>query len=334
MTMTPVPDSMKAIVAREPGDADVLVLAERPVPVPGPGEVLLRVLAAGVNRPDIMQRQGVSRPAAGVTDVLGLEVCGEVAACGAGVDGQLLGQRLMSLVGGGAYAPWCVASVDHSFVVPARLSDVEAAALPEGLFTVWHNLFELGRLAMGETVLIHGAGGGIGTLAVRMAHAAGATVIVTGSDETRFAELKSMGADAAICWPTTDFTQACLDHTEGRGVDVVLDMVGGDYVRRNLQAMAFGGRHVSLSFMQGSAVNMELLTLMQRQLSLHSSTMRPQSHHEKSRMARCIGKHVMPLVKNGRIGPRIHATIALGDAASAHRLLESGKVFGKVVLVP
>lgn len=329
-----LPSTMQAIVAREPGDASVLVLAERPVPRPGSGELLLRVLAAGINRPDIMQRQGIAKPAPGVTDVLGLEVCGEVVACGPGVDPALRGTRRMALVPGGGYAPWCVTAVDHSFAVPARLSDAEAAALPEGLFTVWHNLFELGRLAMGETVLIHGATGGIGSLAVQMAHAASCTVIATASDEARFADLKAMGADLAICWPTTDFVQACLDFTGGRGVDVVLDIVGGDYVRRNLQAMAFGGRHVSLSFMQGSAVTVELLTLMQRQLSLHSSTMRPQTHAEKARMAQAIARHVLPLLASGRIAPRLHARLPLAQAAQAHALLESGQVFGKLVLEP
>ena len=329
-----LPSTMQAIVAREPGDASVLVLAERPVPQPRPGEMLLRVLAAGINRPDIMQRQGISKPAPGVTDVLGLEVCGEVVACGPGVDNALRGTRRMALVPGGGYAPWCVTAVDHSFAVPARLSDAEAAALPEGLFTVWHNLFELGRLSMGETVLIHGATGGIGSLAVQMAHAAGCTVIATASDEARFADLKAMGADLAICWPTTDFVQACTDFTNGRGVDVVLDIVGGDYVHRNLQAMAFGGRHVSLSFMQGSAVTVELLMLMQRQLSLHSSTMRPQTHAEKARVAQAISRHVLPLLASGRIVPRLHARLPLAQAAQAHTLLESGQVFGKLVLEP
>ena len=333
-SMTHVPATMQAVIAREPGNASVLALAERSIPVPAPGEVLLRVRAAGINRPDIMQRQGIARPAPGITDILGLEVCGEVIACGDNVDEHLMGQRLMSLLPGGGYAPWCVATACHSFAVPDDLSDAEAAALPEGLFTVWHNLFELGRLAMGETVLIHGAAGGIGTLAVRMAHAAGAIVIATGSDESRFAELKVMGADKTICWPSTDFSQACLDYTEGRGVDVVLDIVGGDYVRRNLQAMAFGGRHVSLSFMQGSAIQLELAMLMQKQLSLHSSTMRPQSHEEKTRMAQAIARHVLPLVKQGRVLPRIHATFPLAHAVQAHEMLESGKVFGKLVLTP
>jgi NADPH2:quinone reductase len=244
-----------------------------------------------------------------------------------------MGQRLMSLVPGGGYAPWCTAALEHSFVVPANLSDAEAAALPEGLFTVWHNLFELSRLAMGETVLIHGGAGGIGTLATQMARAAGCTVIVTDSDESRFAALKALGADLTVCWPTTDFTQACLDYTGGRGVDVVLDIVGGDYVRRNLQALAFGGRHVSLSFMQGSVVNVDLLTLMQKQLSLHSSTLRPQSHAEKTRMAAQITRHVLPQLRNGRIKPRLHGSLPLAEAAASHALLESGQVFGKLVLL-
>lgn len=333
-TMPCLPDSMQAIVARQPGDAGVLALVERPMPRPSAGEVLLRVLGAGINRPDLMQRQGIAKPAPGITDVLGLEVCGEVAACGPGVSPTLLGQRRMALVPGGGYAPWCVAAVDHSFVAPERLTDAEAAALPEGLFTVWHNLFELGRLGMGETVLIHGAAGGIGTLAVQMAHAAGCTVVATAGDAARLDALKPLGADFGISWRDTDFVQACLDFTQGRGVDVVLDIVGGDYVRRNLQAMAFGGRHVSLSFMQGSAVTVDLLTLMQRQLSLHSSTMRPQTHAEKARMAQAITRHVLPLIGSGRIAPRLHACMPLADAAQAHALLESGQVFGKLVLVP
>ncbi len=332
--MTVIPATMQAIIAREPGDASVLTLATRPVPEPAPGEVLLRVRSAGVNRPDIMQRQGLARPAEGVTDVLGLEACGEVVACGPGVSEALLGQRMMSLLAGGGYAPWCVARVEHSFVVPQNLDDDAAAALPEGLFTVWHNLFELGRLRMGETVLIHGAAGGIGTLAVRMAHAAGARVIATAGRADRLAALRDMGAAQAICYRDTDFVQTCLDATQGRGVDVVVDVVGGDYVRRNLQALGFGGRHISLSFLQGATVEIELLTLMQKQLSLHSSTMRPQSQAEKSRMARAIERHVLPLVADGRIAPRISTALPLAEAGHAHRILESGDVFGKVVLHP
>lgn len=333
MTET-IPTFMQAIIAREPGDASVLTFAERPVCTPKASEVVLRVLSAGVNRPDIMQRQGIAKPATGATDVLGLEVCGEVVACGADVPSKWLGQRIMALVPGGGYAPWCIAPIEHCFVVPSHLSNEAAAALPEGLFTVWHNLFELGQLQMGETVLIHGGAGGIGTLAIRMAKAAGATVITTAGQNDQVAELMKMGADLAINYQTTDFTQACREFTHNRGVDVVLDIVGGPYIARNLSIMAFGGRHVSLSFMQGSAVTVELLTLMQKQLSLHSSTMRPQTHQEKARMAQAIDRHVLPLIANGAVLPRIHATLPLSQAAQAHRLLESAAVFGKLVLIP
>jgi NADPH2:quinone reductase len=332
--MTSFPAHMQAVVAREPGDAGVLTLVRRAVPEPAAGEVLLRVHAAGVNRPDIMQRKGLAKPPAGVTDVLGLEVCGEVVACGPGVPAEFLGRRLMSLVPGGGYAPWCVAPVDHSLVVPEALDDVAAAAMPEGLFTVWHNLFELGRLQMGDTVLLHGASGGIGSLAIRMACAVGARVVATVARPDRSATLLDMGASTVICYRETDFVEACLDYTRGRGVDVVLDVVGGDYIRRNLQALAFGGRHVSLSFMQGSSVTVELLTLMQKQLSLHASTLRPQSFHEKTRMANCLRQQVLPLIERQVVRPRIHAALPLAEAIRAHELLESGAVFGKLVLVP
>jgi NADPH2:quinone reductase len=332
--MKSYPTHMQAVIAKEPGAASVLTLVERKVPEPGAGEVLLRVTAAGINRPDIMQRQGLAKLAAGVTDILGLEVCGEVVACGPGVPEDMQGRRLMSLVPGGGYAPWCVAPVDHSFAVPDGLDDVAAAAMPEGLFTVWHNLFELGRLQMGETVLIHGASGGIGTLAIRMARAAGAIVVATVAQPERSAALQEMGVSKVIWYQDTDFVEACLAFTEGRGVDVVLDVVGGDYVSRNLQLLRFGGRHVSLSFMKGSSVTIELLTLMQKQLSLHSSTMRPQPFKEKTRMADGIRKHVLPLVASNQVRPRIHATFPLADVIRAHEMLESDDVFGKLVLVP
>lgn len=332
--MNQIPTEMQAVIAREPGGATVLTMAARPVPAPGVGEVLLRVHSAGVNRPDIMQRQGVSAPAQGVTDVLGLEACGEVVACGPGVPESLRGRRLMSLLAGGGYAPWCLARVDHSLAVPEGLDDAQASALPEGLFTIWHNLFELGGLRMGETVLIHGGGGGIGTLAIQMAHVTGARVIVTDGERDRSDALRELGADEVICFHDTDFVEACAAFTQGRGVDVVLDIVGGDYVRRNLQALAFGGRHVSLSFLLGSAVTIELLTLMQKQLSLHSSTMRPQTDAEKARMAVQLRRHVLPLVAAGRIRPKMAQRLPLADAVRAHQLLESGKVFGKLVLKP
>lgn len=325
---------MQAIVAPAPGGPEVLQLLARPIPQPGAGEVLLQVLAAGVNRPDIMQRQGLSKPPVGVTDVLGLEVSGIVTACGAGVSDEWLGQRVMALVPGGGYAPWCTAPIDHALLVPSTLSDVNAAALPEGLFTVWHNLFELGQLRMGEAVLIHGGSGGIGTLAIRMAHLAGARVITTISNPLHAPALQAAGADVVICWKTDDFLSASLAATEGRGVDVVLDIVGGDYVMRNLQAMAFGGRHVSLSFMQGSRVEIDLMLLMQRQISLHSSTMRPQTHAEKTRMAAALRQYVLPLVTSSKLLPHVQQSFELSQAAEAHTALEKGGVLGKLVLLP
>lgn len=325
---------MQAIVAPAPGGPEVLQLLARPIPQPGAGEVLLQVLAAGVNRPDIMQRQGLSKPPVGVTDVLGLEVSGIVTACGAGVSDEWLGQRVMALVPGGGYAPWCTAPIDHALLVPSTLSDVNAAALPEGLFTVWHNLFELGQLRMGEAVLIHGGSGGIGTLAIRMAHLAGARVITTISNPLHAPALQAAGADVVICWKTDDFVSASLAATEGRGVDVVLDIVGGDYVMRNLQAMAFGGRHVSLSFMQGSRVEIDLMLLMQRQISLHSSTMRPQTHAEKTRMAAALRQYVLPLVTSSKLLPHVQQSFELSQAAEAHTALEKGGVLGKLVLLP
>jgi len=323
---------MHAIVARAPGGPEVLMLTERPVPLPGPGQVLLRVSAAGVNRPDVMQREGRAKPAAGVTDVLGLEASGEVAACGPGVHRLAVGAQVMALLPGGGYAPWCIANADHCLPLPVGFDPVEAGALPEGLFTIWHNLFELASLKMGETVLIHGAAGGIGSLAIRMAYAAGARVIATVGRKDRIEALRKMGAAEVICYQDTDFVAASRAFTQGRGVDVVVDVVGGDYVQRNLDALAFGGRHVSLSFLQGSQVNVELLTLMQKQLSLHASTLRPQSDDEKTRMARLIERHILPLVLEGRIRPRLHQTLPLAMAGEAHRLLESGDVFGKLVL--
>lgn len=332
--MTTEKQAMHAIVAPTPGGPEVLQLLARPIPQPAAGEVLLKVLAAGINRPDIMQRQGISKPPVGVTDVLGLEVCGIVTACGAGVSDRWLGQRMMALVPGGGYAPWCTAPIDHALAAPSILSDVDAAALPEGLFTVWHNLFELGQLRMGETVLIHGGSGGIGTLAIRMAYLAGARVITTISNPLHAPVLKAAGADVVICWKTEDFVSASLKATEGRGVDVVLDTVGGDYVMRNLQSMAFGGRHVSLSFMQGAKVEVDLMLVMQRQLSIHSSTMRPQSHAEKNRMATALRQYVLPLIVSGKLMPRVQQSFALSQAAEAHSVLEKGGVLGKLVLLP
>ncbi len=325
---------MKAIVAQGLGEVDVLKMVERPIPQPGPGEILLRVSAAGVNRPDVMQRRGIITVPAGVTDILGLEASGVVVGLGVGVDQFSIGQSVMALLSGGGYAQYAIATADHCFLVPFGMSMNEAAALPEGAFTVWHNLFILGRLQPGETLLIHGGASGIGTLATRLAKAIGAQVIVTvGSDEKQ-AFMRELGAVEAINYKTQDFVKICHEITDGVGVDVVLDIVGGDAVMRNLEAMAPGGRHVSLSFMQGSVVPIDLQILMKKQLMLTSSTMRPKSWAEKTRIAQDIQRYLLPLLRNAQVRPHIHAALRLDEAAQAHHFLESGANCGKVILLP
>jgi NADPH:quinone reductase len=306
---------MKAVIAREPG---------------GP-EVLHGVAAAGVNRPDLMQRSGAPI-APGVTDVLGLEAAGIVVATGPGVDEFAPGDRVMALLNGGGYAEYCVAQAAHCLPVPAGLSLQEAAGVPEAAFTVWHNLFELGRLRSGDSVLIHGAASGVGSFAVQCAHAAGARVIATAGGPQKIAMLQALGVWRAVNRHTEDFVEVVNDCTEGRGVDVVLDNVGGPYVARNLAAMAMGGRHVSLSFLQGAKIELDLQVLMRKNLSLTSSTLRPKSHAEKARLAVCIRSRFLPWLASGLVRPQIHTQLPLLQAAEAHRLLEANANVGKVVL--
>jgi len=322
---------MKAVIAREPGGPEVLHGVERPVPTPEAGEVLIRVAAAGVNRPDLMQRSGASI-APGVTDVLGLEAAGIVVAAGPGVDEFAPGDRVMALLNGGGYAEYCVAQAAHCLPVPAGLSLQEAAGVPEAAFTVWHNLFELGRLRSGDSVLIHGAASGVGSFAVQCAHAAGARVIATAGGAQKVAMLQALGVWRAVNRHTEDFVEVVNDCTEGRGVDVVLDNVGGPYVARNLAAMAMGGRHVSLSFLQGAKIELDLQVLMRKNLSLTSSTLRPKSHAEKARLAVCIRSRFLPWLASGLVRPQIHTQLPLLQAAEAHRLLEANANVGKVVL--
>ena len=322
---------MKAVIAREPGGPEVLYCVERPVPTPEAGEVLIRVAAAGVNRPDLMQRSGAPIPP-GVTDVLGLEAAGIVVAVGRGVDEFAPGDRVMALLNGGGYAEYCVAQAAHCLPVPEGLSLQDAAGVPEAAFTVWHNLFELGRLRSGDSVLIHGAASGVGSFAVQCAHAAGARVIATAGGAQKVAMLQALGVWRAVDRHTEDFAEVVNDCTEGRGVDVVLDNVGGPYVARNLAAMAMGGRHVSLSFLQGAKIELDLQVLMRKNLSLTSSTMRPKSHAEKARLAVCIRSRFLPWLASGLVRPQIHTQLPLLQAAEAHRLLEANANVGKVVL--
>jgi putative PIG3 family NAD(P)H quinone oxidoreductase len=331
--MSRLPETVASIIARESGGPEVLQCVQRQMPRPRADEVLIRVAAAGVNRPDLMQRSGMPTPP-GVTDVLGLEAAGTVVATGSAVTGLHPGNRVMALLNGGGYAQYCVALASHCLPVPDELSLEDAAAVPEAAFTVWHNLFELGRLRAGDIVLIHGAASGVGSLAVQCAHAAGARVIATAGGAEKIALLKSLGVWRAVDRHHQDFAEAIAECTEGRGVDVVLDNVGGPYVARNLQSMAAGGRHVSLSFLQGAKIELDLQLLMRKSLSLTSSTLRPKSAEEKARLATCIRDNLLPWLACGQVRPLIHARLPLGQAAEAHRLLESNANLGKVLLIP
>jgi putative PIG3 family NAD(P)H quinone oxidoreductase len=322
---------MRAVVVTQPGGTDDLCIVEKPVPTPAAGEVLIKVAAAGVNRPDLMQRRGVFRPPPGVTDTLGLEVAGEVVACGPNVDVPL-GSLVAALLSGGGYAEFCAAPAAHCLPVPRGLSIVEAAALPEAVFTVWHNLFELGRLAKGETVLVHGAASGIGTFATKLGGLMGAHVIATVGSEEKAEAVRKLGAARVVVRTREDFVAVVAQVTAGRGVDVVLDIVGGSYIARNLAALAMGGRHVSLSFLEGAVVSVDFAVLMAKSLTLTSSTLRPKSSAEKSRLADQIRLCVWPFVSDGRLRPVIHATFPLESAAAAHALMELNKNIGKVVL--
>jgi putative PIG3 family NAD(P)H quinone oxidoreductase len=322
---------MNAVIARQPGGTEVLTRVEREVPKPAAGEVLIRVASAGVNRPDIMQRNGMPVPP-GTTDVLGLEAAGVVVAVGEGVTNLTPGDAVMALLNGGGYAEYCVARAELCLPVPENLPLAQAAGVPEAAFTVWHNLFELGRLMPGETVLIHGAASGVGTFAIQCAQACGARVIATAGGADKIAALQQLGVWRAIDRHSEDFVAVIEAETEGRSVDVVLDNVGGDYVARNLSVLAHGGRHVSLSFMQGAKIELDLQLVMRKGLSLTSSTLRPKSAAEKARLAECIRKHILPLLAAGKIAPTLHQILPLAQAAEAHRILEANANIGKVLL--
>jgi putative PIG3 family NAD(P)H quinone oxidoreductase len=322
---------MSAVIAREPGGPEVLQMVQRPVPIPKAGEVLIRVAAAGVNLPDLMQRSGLPTPP-GITDVLGLEAAGIVVAVGSGVHEFAPGDRVMALLNGGGYAEYCLALAAQCLPVPEGLSLHNATAIPEAAFAVWHHLFELGRLRSGDSVLIHGAASGVGSFAVQCAHAAGARVIATAGGPQKVLMLQALRVWRAVDRQLEDFVEVVNHCTEGRGVDVVLDNVGGPYVARNLAVMAMGGRHVSLSFLQGAKIELDLQVLMRKSLSLTSSTLRPKNNAEKARLAACIRSRVLPWLASGLVTPQIHARLPLSQAAEAHHLLEANANVGKVML--
>jgi NADPH:quinone reductase len=322
---------MIAIEIAQPGGADVLRAVERPRPQPGAGEVLIRVAAAGVNRPDIMQRLGKYPPPPGASDIPGLEVAGTIEASNA--PEWTAGDPVCALVAGGGYAEFCAAPAAQCLRIPKALDAVAAAAVPETFFTVWTNLFQRGGLKQRERVLVHGGTSGIGTTAIQLARAFGATVYATASTDDKCRACETLGADTAINYRKTDFTTAIHDLTGGRGVDVILDIVGGDYLARNVECLARDGRLVQIGLIGGYKAELNLTPILQRRLTITGSTLRARSIEEKGALAREVETHVWPLLDSGEVQPVVHATFPLADAADAHRLLESGAVIGKVVLV-
>jgi NADPH2:quinone reductase len=326
-----MPAMMTAIEISEPGGPEVLKAVQRPVPVAGPGEVLVKVAAAGVNRPDVLQRLGAYPPPPGASDIPGLEISGTVVAAGEGGE-QLIGTKVCALVAGGGYAEYCVAPVGTCLPVPEVLRMIEAAAIPETLFTVWINLFERGFAADGDTVLVHGGTSGIGTMAILLGNLFGLDVIVTCGSDDKCASAVELGAAHAINYKETDFVDAVERWTEGRGVAVVLDMVGGDYVARNLKCMADDGRHVSIAVQRGATAEVPIFELMRRRLTMTGSTLRPRDVNFKTMVADELAKTVWPYVEGNRLKPVIDATFPLTEAAAAHARMESGEHVGKIVL--
>ena len=328
-----LPETMTIIEARGPGGPDVLVPAERPLPQPGAGEVLIKVEAAGINRPDVLQRQGLYPPPKGASDLLGLEVAGTVAALGPSAARFKLGDKVCALVNGGGYAGFAAAPEATTLPVPKGLSMIEAAALPETVFTVWNNVFERGQLKRGDWLLIHGGASGIGTTAIQMAAAFGARTIVTVSSAEKAKACLGLGATRAINYHEEDFVEAVRETTEGHGADVILDMVGSDYIERNLKAAALEGRIVQIAFLKGSKVELDLMRLMMRRLTLTGSTLRAQSSEAKARMAKAIEESIWPLIAEGKLKPVIDSTFKLTDAAAAHARIDDPAHVGKIVLV-
>jgi putative PIG3 family NAD(P)H quinone oxidoreductase len=329
---TTVPSTMTAIVIRAPGGPDVLVPEQRPVPQPGDGEVLVKVAAAGVNRPDVMQRQGLYPPPKGATDIPGLEIAGEVVALGSGVSRWKVGDRVMALVVGGGYAQYCVAHESHCLPIPAGLSMNDAAAIPETFFTVYHNVFERGRLKAGETFLVHGGSSGIGTAAIQLAHATGARVITTAGSAEKCEACRTLGADLAINYKTEDFVAATKGATGGKGADVILDMVGGDYIQRNYEAAAVEGRVVQIAFQGSSKATVDFLRIMLKRLTHTGSVLRSRPVADKGAIARGVEQHVLPLIASGKVRPVMDSTFPLAQAAAAHARMEASAHIGKIVL--
>ena len=330
--MTALPATMTAIGFEAPGGPDVLKPQQRPVPQPGPGQLLVHVAVAGVNRPDVLQRMGGYAPPPGASDIPGLEIAGRIVAVGEGVSRYEVGDQVCALVAGGGYAEYAVVHEDNALPIPSGLSLEEAGALPETYFTVWTNVFQRGGLKKGESFMVHGGTSGIGTTAIQLAKAFGATVLATAGSEEKCAACRELGADHAINYRTEDFVAAAKAATGGRGVNLILDMVGGDYINRNYDAAAESGRIVQIAFLNGPKAEVDFRRLMMKRLTHTGSTLRPRTIAEKAAIARELEEKVWPLLTEGRCKPVIHARFPLAQAAEAHRLMESNAHIGKIVL--
>jgi len=329
--MAALPAQMTAIGIKASGGPEMLVPEKRPVPTPGDGEILVKVAAAGVNRPDVMQRMGLYPPPPGAPDIPGLEIAGEVVALGPNVKRWKLGDRVMALVVGGGYAEYCLAHESHALPV-GNLSMVEAAAIPETFFTVWHNTFERGGLKRGETLLIHGGSSGIGTAAIQLAKAFGARVITTAGSPEKCDACRKLGADVAVNYKTEDFVAATKTATGDKGAEVIVDMVGGDYIARNYEAAAVEGRIVQIAFQGSPKSTVDFRRIMLKRLHHTGSTLRSRSIPDKGAIARAVETNVLPLIAAGKVKPVIYKTFPLNEASAAHALMETSAHIGKIVL--
>jgi len=323
---------MQAIEIVQPGGSECLRLTQRPIPKPGPQEILIKIHAAGINRPDILQREGKYQPPPGTTDIPGLEVAGLVAATGENVETWQLGQRVMALLAGGGYAQYALAPVSQCLPIPAHWSDEIAACFPETFFTIWTNVFERGGLKTGQTFLVHGGASGIGTTAIQLAHHFGAVVFTSAGNEEKCQRCRMLGADIAINYRQENFVDIVKSATQGIGVDLILDMVGGDYIERNLRVLAPEGKLVQIAFMKGSIATVNFSHLMVNRQWITGSTLRPRTIGEKGAIAQALQKHVWPLLENEKVTPVLNKIFSLEEASLAHDYLESGENFGKIAL--
>jgi len=323
---------MRAVEITQPGGPEVLVPADRPMPEPGAGEVLIKVAAAGINRPDVFQRKGNYAPPPGASDLPGLEVAGEIVGGDAAAGGFAVGDKVCALVAGGGYAEYCVAPAAQCLPIPKGLSEIEAAGLPETYFTVWSNVFDRGALQEGETLLVHGGASGIGTTAIQLARALGNTVYATVGSDERARAVEALGAARGINYKTQDFVQEVRDATGGAGVNVILDMVAGEYINRNMKCLADDGRIVVIALLGGARAEVDCNQILRRRLTLTGSTLRPRPVAFKGAIAQALRQRVWPLLERGAIKPIVHATFPLEQAATAHAMMEAGENIGKIIL--